>query len=318
MRERWGVFSVRDHQTPAPFVAEVLLYDRLVVPVPPTAGPREDFWDEYNTDLQSRCLDILGRKTDRKDGLALTVPWDASKRERFKSKMSTAAALATQHRSPDQGYYVDPFEMTRELIKNEFRPALPRGVSQAWTVAAYPSADAYTAAMNESTRDEKRRRVAVQISQRFLTPKSPDPKQELLKRAVALSNDDRFRKKRARLYEWQESVIEDELTEEKALEELESRVVQYNKAVDGAFKDVHERFLFTIIPISLGMTGAIMSGSLLPLVLAGAGGLVTLVRFAKFDRKPKVDEGDFDGAAMIHDAQQLLKHHARRRRSRSR
>jgi hypothetical protein len=61
-----------------------------------------------------------------------------------------------------------------------------------------------------------------------------------------------------------------------------------------------------------------MSGSLLPLVLAGAGGLVTLVRFAKFDRKPKVDEGDFDGAAMIHDAQQLLKHHARRRRSRSR
>jgi hypothetical protein len=34
MRERWGAFSVRDHINSAPFVSEVLLYDRLIVPIP--------------------------------------------------------------------------------------------------------------------------------------------------------------------------------------------------------------------------------------------------------------------------------------------
>jgi len=34
MRERWGALSVRDHVSNAPLVTEVLLYDRLIVPVP--------------------------------------------------------------------------------------------------------------------------------------------------------------------------------------------------------------------------------------------------------------------------------------------
>jgi len=49
MRERWGTFSVRDHVGDAPFVSEVLLYDRLVIPVPDPkdscqkrVGPRKD------------------------------------------------------------------------------------------------------------------------------------------------------------------------------------------------------------------------------------------------------------------------------------
>ena len=30
MRERWGAFSVRDHVSEAPYVSEVLLFDRLI------------------------------------------------------------------------------------------------------------------------------------------------------------------------------------------------------------------------------------------------------------------------------------------------
>jgi hypothetical protein len=32
-RERWGTFSVIDHKDPAELIPEVLLYDRLVIPV---------------------------------------------------------------------------------------------------------------------------------------------------------------------------------------------------------------------------------------------------------------------------------------------
>ena len=33
--ETWGTYSVRDHCRRRPFVADVLLYDRLVIPCPP-------------------------------------------------------------------------------------------------------------------------------------------------------------------------------------------------------------------------------------------------------------------------------------------
>ena len=146
MRERWGTFSVHDHISDAPFVSDVLLYDRLIVPIPDLTNEDPEyvkFWDPFKPKLQRECLDILNVKTDESDGLAFTVTWDASKRERFKNRMSTAAALATQNRNPDQPYYGDPFENTRDLIKDEFLPALPHGVSKAWTVAAYTSADKY-------------------------------------------------------------------------------------------------------------------------------------------------------------------------------
>jgi hypothetical protein len=35
-RERWGTFSVIDHKNAAALVPDVLLYDRLVLPVPTT------------------------------------------------------------------------------------------------------------------------------------------------------------------------------------------------------------------------------------------------------------------------------------------
>ena len=104
MRERWGTFSVRDHMTKAPFVSDVLLYDRLVIPVPDPnekSAEEQKFWKRFNPDELNNCLNILKIKTPLDDGLALTVPWDKSKRDRFSNKMSTASALATQQRNPD-------------------------------------------------------------------------------------------------------------------------------------------------------------------------------------------------------------------------
>ncbi|MEP7107401.1 MAG: hypothetical protein ABI760_05450 [Ferruginibacter sp.] len=40
-REGWGTFSVMDHQRPGAFVSEILLYDRLVNPVPSDKGERK-------------------------------------------------------------------------------------------------------------------------------------------------------------------------------------------------------------------------------------------------------------------------------------
>ena len=234
------------------------------------------------------CLDILKVKTEGADGLALTVPWDNTKEERFKSRMSMAAALATQQRGPEQPHYMDPFHMTRMLLKDEFRPALPPGVSKAWTVAAYPSAAAFRHDLS-ITGTERTPRFAALLSHHFLTPSKSDPDHEMLKRAVDLATTDDFRRKRARFYEWQEEIIQEEISDEKAIEELELRLVGYREATRKAFRHVIERYAFTVIPIALTMTGAVLSGAgtaglpagALPtgLVIGAANGLVQLARF---------------------------------------
>jgi hypothetical protein len=308
MKERWGAFSVRDHLTDAPFVSDVLLYDRLIIPVPdPKDIHAETFWaDEgWKPNLLRDCLQILKVKTDSSDGLAFAIPWDKSKRDRFRSRMSAASALATQQRYPDLTNYIDPFRMTSDLLKDDFRPALPPGVSKAWTVAAYPSTEAFNRDIAVSD-VERRTRLAGVITHRFLTPAQSDPKHEMLKRAVELSRSNDFAKKRARFYAWQEQIIEEEISDEKAIEELDQLLDDYNQATQKALRDVVGKYVFTVIPVGLAMGGAVLAGPGPGLVIAAASGLVELARFWKFDRKPVIENGDLDAAAMVHDAKKAL------------
>lgn len=101
--ETWGAYSVRDHTFEHPFAADVMLYDRLVVPVPPAAGSPEHAleWERWSRegwqpDLQERLLEILGERVVR-------VPWDAGLRamwadeyhlRRDKRRLTTIFVLA--------------------------------------------------------------------------------------------------------------------------------------------------------------------------------------------------------------------------------
>jgi hypothetical protein len=71
MRERWGTLSVRDHVDTGGLVGDLVLYDRLVFPIP--QGDKErDRWDRqgWKPDLLDVRLRQLG--TD----LAQEAPWD--------------------------------------------------------------------------------------------------------------------------------------------------------------------------------------------------------------------------------------------------
>ncbi len=75
-RERWGTFSVIDHSNPSAFVPEVLLYDRLVIPVPYSDSDRERWeregWDPGLLDRRIKTLGDLavkeiGEQSPRRD-----------------------------------------------------------------------------------------------------------------------------------------------------------------------------------------------------------------------------------------------------------
>ena len=70
--ELWGTFAVDDHLREHAFVAELVLFDRVVLPQPP-----ENDTDEYKrwTDFGWRP-DDLRETVKRLEEFAVPVPWD--------------------------------------------------------------------------------------------------------------------------------------------------------------------------------------------------------------------------------------------------
>jgi hypothetical protein len=67
--EVWGTFSVRDHLLDRAFVADVLLYDRLLITTCPSKAASDSWPKEWNVSRQQAAIDILG-------DLAIPIPWN--------------------------------------------------------------------------------------------------------------------------------------------------------------------------------------------------------------------------------------------------
>jgi hypothetical protein len=297
-RERWGTFAVNDHLRQRPFAVDVLLYDRLVIPYPPDSERPRWVAQGWRPDRLEACLEILG-------DLAIPVPWDEHKRDTFKTRYMAAqgADFDARNLAEAQQMNQDPFYLTRVLLSADFLPQLPRGVSKVWAVAAYPSANAYRKDYTSDARQERQETLGLVLTHRFLVPKAAGKSyRDFLKKAVRLASRDDFREKRAQLYRWQEEIIENDIPNDKAVREMEQYLKQYNDAVKRAEREVYWKFAFTVIPIGLSIAGATL---VTPLVVAG--GLVSLVKFVKFDRRPVIRAGECAAAAMFYDIRKSFK-----------
>lgn len=297
-RERWGTFAVNDHLRRRAFVTDVLLYDRLVIPYPPDDDQRAIWRKEgWRPNRLEDYLTILG-------DLAIRVPWDEYKRETFKARYVSAQDVDFDARNLAEARRQsnDPFYITRLLLREDFLPELPKGVSKVWAVAAYPSANEYKKDYNTDVQQNRRETLGIVLTHRFLMPKATGkPDTQALKQAVKLATRDDFREKRTQLYRWQEEIIEEDIPDDKAIEEMEEYLKQYNDAVKQATHEVYWKFAFTVIPISLSIAGATLVTPFLAL-----GTLVSLAKFVKFDRRPVIQAGECAAAAMFHDVRKHL------------
>jgi hypothetical protein len=87
-RSVWGTYSVADHLRVRPFVADVLLYDQLVIPVPDGDAETER-WRRIrrNPDLQKDLVGIMG-------DLALAIPWSSDRHAAWTSRYAGCAPSA--------------------------------------------------------------------------------------------------------------------------------------------------------------------------------------------------------------------------------
>lgn len=297
-RERWGTFSVADHLRARAFVAEVLLYDRLIVPYPPNAEERER-WSkqDWKPDILDAKLDVLP------EDMLIRVPWDQYAEQRYKSRVAAASDV-----NFDGGHLVaerckvDAFHMTRMILAQDCLPNLPKGVAKVWALAAYPSLLTYQADQPVASDAARQEALAMVLSHRFLVPEDESKSDnELLVQAIELARRDDFREKRAKFHRWQEDVIEQEIAPADAVAEMEELLKQFEAVTRSAQIKTYVKFAFMAIPAAIGLATA---GAGIPIVIAGATGLISVASFACFDRKPNINAGDCDAAAMIHDVQQ--------------
>lgn len=95
--ERWGSLSVADHNDTAALTANVLLYDRLVMPIYTEARDRNEreYRDEkgWNPDLQNQRREHLG-------DLIIECAWDETRRQSYTERCRVLAEYIRKQKMP--------------------------------------------------------------------------------------------------------------------------------------------------------------------------------------------------------------------------
>lgn len=282
--ERWGSLSVWDHIDTTSLAANVLLYDRLVFPVMETAPDRDEraYWESHgrNPDLQRRRLEQL-------EELAIRRPWNASRREVFKTKLAELEAERFDAQN------IDTPGMTRMILAEEQVVEKPPGVQHVEVIAAYNSGAAFAHDFVMIEGAENITTQAILLTRRLAIPDLGNP-DETLQLALDLSREGAFREKRAALFDWQKLMALQGIPPDAAVERVVEMTDAYNAAVLSATKKVYWKLAFTVFGAGLGFAAG---GP----VAAAASAALSLVQFATLDRTPVIEPGRSAPAAMFHD-----------------
>ncbi|HEY7335287.1 MAG TPA: hypothetical protein VH639_10405 [Bryobacteraceae bacterium] len=271
-----GAFSVIDHRDAAALAADVLLYHRLLIPVPPDEVERQRWRQEkWDPDLQERRLKLLG-------DLAKPVEWNDSRQQTY--------ALAAE-KLRTEGKRVNGFLLTGFMIAKE--------ADDLDVVAAYHSGKAFEGDFPAEGDPGRRAVMAYLLGQRFAVPKGGP--EEALQKAVMVAGLPEFQEHRLALYEWQQKMIDKAVPDEEAMHQMAALLAKYNACVEKAVKNVYYKLAFTVAGVAIGMTAAAAS----PLAVGGA--LLTMARFAKFEARPVINAGSNGPAAMFHEFESAQK-----------
>ena len=101
--ELWGTFSVMDHVREGAFLAEVVMYDRLVIPVPPDPERAKTPEDRNFAEKQGPQWERNGWDPKRQQTLlsilkdiAVPIEWDRKRHERWAAEYEKSKRDAAQ------------------------------------------------------------------------------------------------------------------------------------------------------------------------------------------------------------------------------
>jgi hypothetical protein len=286
--ERWGTFAVNDHLREKAFVADVLLYDKLVIPYPPPDDPKER--ERWNTEQWSPAwldslLEILGDRVE-------PVPWDDFRRGQFSDRRKAANQAAE-----------DAYAATRGLLKQAYTGKTSAHGNPVRPVVAYQTEKELQEGI-ESDVPAKAQRLGIVFKQEFLCPDSDIESQtELLRRAVDLAGDSDFRKARNSLYDWQEDIVAKGYTDKEVIGVMRGLLADYGKAQQRAKWKKKARYAFFVMSLAVPV---LREHALISFGTAFATeSSIKLIEFAQGGEERAPGLG-MEAAAALHTAQREL------------
>jgi hypothetical protein len=316
MPETWGTFSVTDHLGSRAFVADVLLYDRLVIPVPDAEERKR--WTELGRrpDVLERKLDILEDvATCSEDSLVERLNWT----QQFRTLLNDAYPHERAEIRYDDVNPVWADALDRSILAEGMRTDR-FGLGEASTpeiVPAYTSYDALDADFRLRTvpadrvaRPRPDDRLVGVIGWEFLVPEdSTLDDDSLLRQAVRLVQDESFRTAREAFHQLRREATRLGESPEQFRRELESKLSDYQKATARAARarvKTSTLRAFALVGASAGLVAAI--AAVPPVGIAAAALGVVGVGVDIGWRIP--DPGQPPQAvAMFHDARKLFGWH---------
>jgi hypothetical protein len=258
-RQLWGCYAVADHLQRRAFVSDVLLYERLVIPVRPSDEPGREAYTVWRTsgwepERQERLLNILGE-------IAHRVPWNTRRRGEFATEWSTAAgaedvADATARSRDLAGHPVSEAAAAltrRQITRDLTEKVLATGNIRAIAVYADPARfdaewrvrKAWPLVYRARTIRAGRPRMEVEdalpgqqadishvLIGKFAIPEKRDATDEdMLKRAVEFAGLPKVTRWRADFHEWLSEISSRQLSDETIVREMGELVDAYNSMI---------------------------------------------------------------------------------------
>jgi hypothetical protein len=327
----WGTFSVIDHKRRRPFIADVLLYDRLVIPVP--NGPDEvERWRGLRRDpsLQNRLLGIVGdlavkvpwslqlhdtwakqysdenipydnSETSVRDDVAQAVEFDAKNIEMARRNISASGGQGLTADDPDD--YA--FMLTRMVLADEIDSrkdrALLAGIprtDEVKAVVAYGSYSRFKASRGTLTKEPEAagQRVSTFGWPFFVPSDSNRTDDDLLREAVELAHADEIGEWRTAVQRWQRDAFMEGKSDVSARTEMEELMRQYAAVARKRNIRIRSRWAFAVSAAAVGAAAVAFPPLGIPTALFGLGALIPTGKMP----------GNLKAAAMFHEASRRL------------
>jgi hypothetical protein len=313
----WGTFSVMDHIKEGAFLAEVIMYDRLVIPVPPDPKNAETEEDRQFAQNQWKRWKRHGWAPQRQRKLlnilkpvAIPIEWTRNRHQQWANEYERSRRDATQQVSQ----ILAGWKTGEQLLS--VVPAMAGGIV---AVSPYDSLAALKQELGiteTSTQEEQLRAgrglpgnlVSTVVGREFLVPEDPDRDEYyLLRKAVKMVQNPEYKQARSDFHNAQQRFINNEKTDfvsiKTAVEEMAHHLNSLEQITrrQRIWNGIRRAFYFTEIVFDL-------IGAPVNPVAAGKAA-ISLGKFTLDERSKDINtrHGSHVGGALLLDAHRRLK-----------
>jgi hypothetical protein len=286
--ERWATFSVQDHLAKNAFVAEVLIYDKLVIPYPASFEDEEwRRWEQrgWNPEYLEKCFHKLG-------SLVEPVPWDEFHRQEFADRREAARQTGQDAYWTTKRFLQQKLENKQRRSEIPIRPVVAYTSQEEWEKEFKPQKQKPTsksAIITPKSIQANVDRMAFLFRHEFLVPDSDsEPHIDVLRRAVELAEDPEYKEARGALYDWQEKLVSMGGTGEGAIVDMKKLLAKYDVSMKRAkWKRLrHYTCFFAALAVPFAKEAALIPAAT---ALAAEAG-VKIIEFISGNNEPAIPQ----------------------------